>query len=169
MLVTRTAGWSLKIFWSDVVNQWSDPNGNVSTLANIELGDDQCGDREHQRLLILYPASAPNVADQISYTISDSLGTTTTGYINIVVNSSVTATNSITGITQNGSSSTTVTAFGIPAQAIFWNGDQLGTGNLGGHHHHRGGVNGIITATDSFTELGNVAPASAFYRLKWQP
>ncbi len=170
MLVTRTAGLSLKIFWSDVVNQWSDPNGNAVTLASINLVTTNAVTVSTNGLLILYPASAPNVADQISYTISDSLGTTTTGYINIVVNSSVTATNSITGITQNGSSSTTVTAFGIPGYSyILERATNLAPAIWVDITTTAAGVNGIITATDSFTDLGNVAPASAFYRLKWQP
>jgi hypothetical protein len=121
-------------------------------------------------LLILYPASAPNVADQISYTISDSLGATATGYINIVVTNGVTGTNSITSITHNGNSSTTVTAFGIPTYSyILERATNLAPAIWVDITTNTATVNGIITATDSFTDLGNVAPASAFYRLKWQP
>jgi hypothetical protein len=170
MLVTRTAGLSVKIFWADVTNQWSDPDGNAVTLAGINLVTTNAVTVSTNGLLILYPASAPNVADQISYTISDSLGATATGYINIVVNSNVTGTNSITSITQNGNSSTTVTAYGIPTYSyILERATNLAPAIWVDITTNAAAANGIITATDNFMDLDNVAPVSAFYRLKWQP
>ena len=49
-------------------------------------------------LLIPYPTNAPNVADQINCTASDSYGTNVAGVVNIAVNDCVTGINGIVNI-----------------------------------------------------------------------
>jgi len=49
-------------------------------------------------VLILFPTNAPNVADQINCTASDSYGTTVAGVVNIAVNDCVTGINGIVNI-----------------------------------------------------------------------
>src|ERR1035437_2423019 len=71
LTVNRTTSLSLKVFWPDVTNQWSSPNGYPVTLAGFNLTSTNSVTVSTNGQLILYPKAAANLNDQISYTISD--------------------------------------------------------------------------------------------------
>ena len=168
LTVTRTAGLSLKVFWTDLTNQWSDVDGDAVTLAGLNLTSTNGVTVTTNGLLILYPASASNVADQLSYSLSDGQGGTATGLINIAVSSSVTGTNSIAGIT--GTNPKTVTAYGIPGYSyILERSTNLAPALWVSVATNTAATNGVISAADAFNDLGGTPPASAYYRLKWHP
>ena len=116
--------------------------------------------------LIGYPSTAPNVADQINYIASDSYGDTVAGVINIAVNAYVTGTNSIVNITTGNP--TTLKAYGVIGFSYIterstdltdW--ASIATNTVS--------TNGVISVSDSFSDLGGTPPSSAYYRIKWQP
>jgi hypothetical protein len=101
------------------------------------------------------------VNNLISYSISDGQGGTNTGYINIVINSSVTGTNSIVGITTG--STNVVTAYGI----LGYNYSLERATNLAPAvwidvSTNTAATNEVINANDSFDDLGGTPPASAY-------
>ena len=168
MTVVRTAGLNLLISWSDVATNWSDVDGDTATLTGFNLVSTNLVNVTSNSTSIFY-TNSPNVADQINYTISDGQGGTNTGYINIVVNYSVTGTNSITSVVNNGTSMT-VSAFGIPGyNYILERATNLAPAAWVDVITNTAATNGVVNATDSFNDLGSVAPGAAFYRLKWQP
>jgi hypothetical protein len=96
------------------------------------------------------------------------LGGTNIGFVNVVIKSSVTGTNSITKIVAGNP--TILTAYGIPGYSyiteratnlipFLW--VDIATNTAA--------TNGVITVLDYFSDLGSNAPAAAFYQLKWQP
>ena len=110
---------------------------------------------------ILYSNSL-NANDQISYAISDGQGGTNTGYINIVVNYSVTGTNSIAGIVNHGASMT-VSAFGIPGYSyILERATNLIPAVWVDITTNTAATNGVINATDSLMILATCRPARRF-------
>src|SRR6185312_12862761 len=109
--VTRTAGLSQKIFWTQITNQWIDADGDTVTLSGFSLVSTNGVTVTTNGMLVFYPASAPNMADQITYTATDGQGATVTGLINIAVNSSVAGMNSITKI--QAGNPTTLNAYGV--------------------------------------------------------
>ena len=112
--------------------------------------------------------NSPNVNDQISYAIADGQGGTNIGYINIVIQSSVTGTNSITGITTG--STNMVNAYGLPGyNYILERSTNLAPAVWIDVSTNTAATNGVINAADTFWDLGGVPPSSAFYQLKWQP
>jgi hypothetical protein len=114
---------------------------------------------------ILY-TNSPNVNDQITYTISDSLGRTNPGVINVVINPFVSGQQS--GAVTIVGSSVTVTNYGIPTftyvtqrstNLVNW--VSIATNTVS--------TNGVINVTDNFSDLGGNIPISAYYRLGWAP
>ena len=167
MTVSRTAGLMLIIAWSSVATNWSDVDGDTVTLSSINLVTTNGVNLATTGNSILY-TNSPNVNDQISYGISDGFGGTNIGYINIVIQSSVTGTNSITGITPGGTN--VVNAFGIPGyNYILERATNLAPAMWIDVSTNPAATNGVINATDNFQDLGGTPPASAYYRLKWQP
>jgi hypothetical protein len=165
MTVTRTAGLAVLISLANVATNWSDADGGTVTLTGITLVTTNGVNLATNSAYILY-TNSPNVNDQFSYGISDGQGGTNIGYVNIVVNSSVTGTNSIASIT--GGNPTALKAYGIPGYSYIterstnltvWVGISTNTA----------ATNGVISVMDSFSDLGGVPPGSAYYRLKWQP
>jgi len=78
----------------------------------------------------------------------------------------VTGTNSITSIT--GGNPNGLTAYGIPGFTYITERStnltdwvEISTNTAA--------TNGVISVSDSFSDLGGSAPSSAFYRLLWQP
>lgn len=187
MTVTRTGGLGLIIALSDMATNWTDnPDGDHVDLTGVTMQStngvnlfalnwitnlDGTIVTTNNYAFIGY-TNSPNVNDQISYSISDGFGGTNTGYVNIVIQSSVTGTNSITGHDFSNPYSNTVTAYGIPyffyvleratnLTSPVWVDVQTNQANP---------TNGIIKAADTFWDLGGVKPnPSAFYQLKWQP
>jgi hypothetical protein len=185
MTVTRTAGLALIIKLSDIATNWNDVDGDLVELTSVTM--------QSTNGINLFPlnwstnldgsivttngyayigyTNSPNVADQISYNISDGQGGTNLGYISIVIQGSVTGTNSITGHDFSSPYSNTVTAYGIP---YFYYTLERST-NLTSPvwvdvSTNQAAANGVINAVDTFWDLGGVKPSpSAFYQLKWQP
>ena len=168
MTVTRTAGTRVHIFLTDVATNWSDVDIDPVTLAGVNLVTTNGMNVLTNSSQILYTNST-NVADQISYTITDGQGGMTTGYINIVMAGAVTGTNSIANINIGGSTNT-VTAYGIPGYSyILERATNLVPAIWVDVSTNTAATNGVINAMDSFDDLGSVPPGSAYYRLKWQP
>jgi fibronectin-binding autotransporter adhesin len=164
--LTRTAGLGLHFTWSQLTNQWSDADGDVVTLTTFNLSTTNSVSLSTNATLIGYPSTAPNVADQINYTASDSYGDTVAGVINIAVNAYVTGTNSIVNITTGNP--TTLKAYGVIGFSYIterstnltdW--ASIATNTVS--------TNGVIYVSDSFSDLGGTPPSSAYYRIKWQP
>jgi hypothetical protein len=161
MTVTRTAGLSLKIFWSDLTNHWSSPNGNAVALAGFNLTSTNNVAVSTNGQLILYPKTAANLNDQLSYTITDGQGGTNVGYINIVVNGSLTGPVQVVG-----GNPTTLTGYGLPGFSYIAE-RSTNLVNWVDIATNTAAANGVITVTDYFSDLGSNAPPSAFYQLKW--
>ncbi len=162
--VNRTAGLGLKIFWSDLTNHWSDADGDVLRLASFNLSSTNGVNVSTNASFILYPPTAAGVNDQIAYQVTDNQGSTINGVINIVVNTSVTVTNSIISIASGNP--TSISASGIPGftyiterstNLVSWT--SIATNTASG--------SGAISVSDSFADLGHIAPVAAYYRLKW--
>ena len=181
MAVTRTAGLGAEIALSDLATNWSDPDGdavglsainftttNGATLFPIGLATNSDGSYVVANSAYLGYANTSNVPDQISYSISDGFGGTNIGYINITAVTEVTGTNSITAITVG--SSNVVTAYGVPGFSyITERSTNLTAGVWVRISTNTTAMNGVISVTDAFADLGGAAPATAFYRLLWQP
>ncbi len=181
MTVTRTAGLALMISLSDMATNWSDVDGDTVELTGANMQstngvnlialnwttnlDGSILTTTNAFGFIGY-SNSPNVADQIRYSISDGQGGTNIGYVNIVIQSSVTGTNSITQIITGDP--TLLTAYGIPGYSYLTERStnlttwvDIATNTVG--------TNGLISVTDSFSDLGGSPPSAAYYRLKWQP
>jgi hypothetical protein len=165
MNVSRVAGLRLLIAVSDVSTNWSDADGDTVTLSGVNLTTTNGSTLSTNGVWILYTNSA-NVTDQFSYSITDTYGGTNIGHVNISITASVTGTNSIVSI--QAGLPTLVSAFGIPdytyvaersTNLVAW--VDISTNSAT--------VNGVISISDSFTDLGGVEPATVFYRLKWEP
>ena len=185
MTVTRTAGLALIISLSDVATNWTDnPDGDHVSLTGVTM--------QSTNGVNLFPlnwstnldgsivttnayayigyTNSPNVNDQINYGISDGQGGTNIGYLNIVIQGSVTGTNSITTYNFTNPTSNTVTAYGIPYfYYILERSTNLSSPVWVDVQTNQAAPNGLINMTDQFIDLGGVKPSPAFYQLKWQP
>jgi hypothetical protein len=162
--VVRNAGGDLHIFWADVATNWSDVDGDPVTLAGVNLTTTNGVTLLTNSAQIYYPVS-PNVDDQIAYAITDGQGGTNTGLINILINPFVTG--QYTGALTVGGSNVTLDFFGITNYTYEV---QRSTNlvNWATISTNLPGTNGEFDVIDSFMDLG-APPASAFYRLEWQP
>ena len=179
MTVTITAGMGGEIALTDLATNWTDVDGdtvelmginlattNGTSLFPIDLMTNLDGSLVITNLSYLGYTNPSNVADQISYSIGDGFGGTNVGYINIVIQSSVTGTNSITGIT--GGNPNGLTAYGVPGFSYVTERStnltdwvEISTNTAA--------TNGVISVTDPFSDLGGNAPPAAYYRLLWHP
>ena len=166
----RTAGLKLRLFWSAETNiVLSDVDGDTVNIGSINLISTNGVTVSTNGYQILYPASAPNVNDELTYSISDGQGGTNIGVINIVVNPFTTGQQSAALSVSGGSISTKF--YGIPGYVYqIQRSTNLSTG-LGWVSIQTNTVDtsGAIDVTDSFGDLSGQLPASAYYRLKWQP
>ena len=164
LTVQRTAGLKLHILWSDVVTNWSDADGDPVTLTGINLATTNNVNLLTNSMQILY-TNGPNVNDQITYALSDGLGGTNTGVINVVINPFVSGQQS--GIVSIVGNSTTVQFYGIPTYTYL---TQRSTNLVNWVNIATNIVpaTGLIIVTDTFGDLGGT-PASAYYRLGWSP
>ena len=186
MTVTRTAGLALIISLSDMATNWTDnPDGDHVSLTGVTMQStngvnlfplnwstnlDGSTVTTNAYAYIGY-TNSPNVNDQISYSISDGQGGTNIGYVDIVIQSSVTGTNSITAHDFTSPYSNTITAYGIPTfYYVLERATNLTSPVWVDVQTNQAATNGIINAADTFWDLGGVKPSpSAFYQLKWQP
>ncbi len=165
MTVTRVAGLRLLIAWSDIATNWTDVDGDSLTANGITLTTTNGTHLATNSAFVLY-TNSPNVTDRITYGITDGFGGTNTGFISIVMQASVTGTNSIVSV-QTGNP-TQIVAYGIPGYSyiaerstnlVSWVAISTNSAT----------ANGILSIQDHFTDLGSVQPTSAYYRFKWQP
>ena len=167
MTAHRTAGLALLVALADMATYWS--GSSPVTLTGINLVTTNGVTVQTNSQWILYPKGSPNVNDQISYTISDEQGGTDTGWINVVVDLSVTGTNSISQIVV-GSGSNTLNAYGIPGyRYITERTTSLAPALWVAITTNTATANGVLSVPDPFTDLNGIPPTSAFYRLKWEP
>jgi hypothetical protein len=167
--VVRTAGLALHIFWANVATNWSDPQGYPVTLASLNYVTTNGVTVLANSSQILYPASAPQVTDRISYTITDGQGGTNTGYINVLVNPFVTGQPS--GLVTVSGGVVTANFYGIPGFLyVVQRAISLGNGTVWVDIvTNTAGANGRFQVADYFADLGGRPPLAAFYRLLWQP
>jgi Bacterial Ig-like domain (group 3)/MBG domain (YGX type) len=184
MTVTRTAGLALIISLSDIATNWSDVDGDTVELTSVTM--------QSTNGVNLFPlnwstnldgsivttngyayigyTNSPNVNDRISYSISDGQGGTNIGYVNILVQGSVTGTNSITAYNFTSPNSNSITAYGIPYFSyILERSTNLSSSVWVDVQTNQAAPNGLINLTDQFIDLGGNKPSPAFYQLKWQP
>ena len=181
MTVTITAGMGGEIALTDLATNWTDADGDTVELTAvnltttngvpvypIDLTTNLDGSYVINNLAYLGYTNPLNLADQISYSIGDGFGGTNIGYINIVIQSSVTGTNSITAIAVGNPNS--VTAYGVPGFSyVTERSTNLMAGAWVEISTNVAATNGVINVTDPFSDLGSNAPAAAFYRLLWHP
>jgi hypothetical protein len=168
--VYRTAGLVLHIFWNNVITNWTDVSGppvftgmNLVTTNGVTVLTNS--------VQILYPASAPNVNDQITYTITDATGEPSTGRINVVVNPFVSGQQNSAPLIVSGGR-VALTFYGIPGLKY----DVQRSTNLtawatieSNYSVDSTGPNaGLINIIDLFSDLG-YTPPSVYYRLVWNP
>ena len=165
MAVTRTAGTPVAVALSDLATHWSDANHDVMTLASVSATSTNSVNVTSNANFIVYPSTAPNVGDQISYTISD--GTTTSaGVINITVTPFQTGQ---PATISPGGNSVTVKFYGIAGYTYI---TQRSTNMMDYVNIHTNTVDSDghpFTVTDDFSDLDDIPPSSAYYRLMWQP
>ena len=167
MTAHRTAGLALLVALTDVATHWS--GSSPITLAGMNLVTTNGVTVQTNSQWILYPKGSPNVNDQISYTLSDEQGGMDTGWINVVVDLSVTGTNSISQIVV-GHGGNTLNAYGIPGyRYITERTTSLAPALWVAISTNTAADNGVLSVPDPFTDLNGIPPTSAFYRLKWQP
>jgi len=164
---TRNAGiYGLRITISDLLTNVTDVDGDSITLVGV--GTSTNGvivSLSGTNLLNYYNTN--NVNDQFSYTVTDGFGGTNSGLVSIVVSNAVVG--QITGqFTSFTGGVANLTFHGIPNYSYI---TERST-NLTDWVDvvtNSAATNGVISVTDSFGDLGNLPPASAYYRLKWQP
>lgn len=180
MTVTRTAGLNLLISLANLATNWSDADGdpveltgiNLTTTNGVSLELFNASTNTDGSIVVTNSTyigclNAPNVNDQFSYTISDGLGGTNTGLVNIVVDPFMAG--QMTGSVAVGNGAASVTFQGIPGYTyITERATNLAPAAWVDISTNAAAANGAIDVNDSFGDLG-APPSSAYYRLKWQP
>ena len=178
LTLTRTAGVPLKLALSNLAANWSDADGdpvslivinlvstNGATLTPLNLTTNPDGSYVIGNYAFIGYANAANVNDQFSYVISDGLGDTTVGLVNLVV-STAALTGQATGILDPGGNAVTVQFAGVPGYTYqverstnlsVW--VPILTTNAP--------AGSFFNYVDTFGDLGGIAPGSAYYRLSW--
>ena len=162
----RSAGLRLRMFWSELATNWSDLDNDSITNTGINLTTTNGVLLTTNSLQILYPNTAPNVNDRFSYTVTDSFGGSSVGYVNIVVNPFVTGQQ----ITNSPSNPNSVTYFGHPGYTYLLQRSTNLTAGLGWVSIRTNTINntGRTNIVDNFSDLG-VTPSQAYYRVGWKP
>ena len=181
MTLTRPADLPAIIALSDLATNWSDVDGDTVELAGINLtttngvtlfpinlATNLDGSYVVTNTAFLGYLNASNVNDQFSYSISDGQGGTNVGYVNIVVSTTAATSGQATGIIATGGNAVTVNFAGIPGvnygvqrstNLVSWT--TIWTTNAP--------AGGLFNYTDSYSDLGGIAPNSAYYRLTSAP
>lgn len=161
--VNETNGIALKVKISDLLGAVVDPDGDPVSLVSVNTSTN--GMVVSTNLGYIIFRNSNHVNDQFSYVVTDGQGGYTTGQVEVVA---VLApfTGQIGSMTVTGGANT-LTYHGIPfytyviqrsVNLVAWVNISTNTA----------APNGLINATDNFTDLSG-PPASAFYRLTWQP
>jgi hypothetical protein len=181
LTLTQTANVPLMLALSDLATNWSDIDGdpvslvsinftstNGATVYPLNLTTNLDGSYVITNLSLLGFVNPAKLNDQISYTISDGLGDSTVGLINIVVSFDA-LTGQVTGIISSfNNNSVTLSFAGVPGYTYAverstnlptWTPIWTNTAPAGS----------FFNFTDTFGDLGGIAPSSAFYRLSWTP
>jgi hypothetical protein len=181
LTLTQTAKVPLMLALSDLATNWSDIDGdpvslvsinftstNGATVYPLNLTTNLDGSYVITNLSLLGFVNPAKLNDQISYTISDGLGDSTVGLINIVVSFNA-LTGQATGILYPGGNNPVTLSFaGVPGYTYAverstnlptWTPIWTNTAPAGS----------FFNFTDTFGDLGGIAPSSAFYRLSWTP
>jgi len=185
LTVTRDAGIALAISLADVATNWTDVDGdpvyltavNMLTTNGINLTESNWVRVTNGSVVsietnfwsyITY-TNSPSQNDQISYSISDGQGGTNIGYINIVMSGvALTGTNSIASYNFTNGLPFTLTAYGVVGESY----ETQRSTNLTSWvpiATNTAATNGVISISDSFSDLGSNAPSPLFYRLRWVP
>ncbi|MEI6077261.1 MAG: MBG domain-containing protein [Verrucomicrobiota bacterium] len=163
----RTAGLRLYIARSVITNNWSDADGDTVTLTGINTTSANGVTLSVNNNYIYYPKpDGSQVNDTIYYTLTDSFGESTIGHINVVVQPYTSGQSA--AVTPSGNS-VSLKFYGILGYSY----DVQRTTDFATWHTVAAGVSpgsdGTIHVTDTFTDLGGIAPGSASYRLNWHP
>ncbi|MEI7809308.1 MAG: Ig-like domain-containing protein [Verrucomicrobiota bacterium] len=161
----RTAGLRLRMFWSELATNWSDADLDGVTNASINLTTTNGVLLTTNSLQLLYPNTAPNVNDRFSYTVTDSYGESSVGYVNVVVNPFVSGQQ----ITTSPGNPYSVTYFGHPGYSYLL---QRSTNLFAGSGWVSIRTNTISSTgrtniVDDFSDLG-ATPSQAYYRVGWK-
>jgi len=164
MTRNRNAGIStLKIALSELATNWADVDGDALSLLSVGSSTNGVTVTTNGGFLIY--SNGNNVNDQFSYLIADPQGAMATNVVNIIVSQTLAGQVQSFGVV---SGSPTLSFAGIPGYSYgvqrstnlpVW--VTIWTTNTPS--------NGLFNFTDDFSDLGGVPPASAFYRLNWQP
>jgi hypothetical protein len=180
MTVPRQPDQLLLIPLSDLATNWSDPEGLTVELTSISATTTN-GQKVYQLNLttnldgsyaitssaFIGYDGANNLNDQFSYIISDGLGDTNIGYVNIVVSTSPEF-GQVRSIANPAGGTVTLNFAGIPGypygvqrstNLLTWR--TIWTTNAPG--------GGLFNYLDYFGDLGGTPPGAAYYRLIWNP
>ena len=175
---SRTAGLALMVPLTDMATHWSDPSGyliklaainftttNGVTLTPLNLAYNNDGSYAINSTAFLgYTNTSPNQNDQFSYTISDGYNTNL-GLVNISVVGSITGQIKTITVTNGFASANFYGVLGWPyniqrsTDLVNWV-TVLTTNTPAG---------GLFQFTDTYSDLGGIAPTTAYYRMFWQP
>jgi hypothetical protein len=166
---SRANNLQLKIHIDNLLTNDTDADGDPITLAGINLTSTNGATITTNGTFIFYTNSvATNVNDQLSYTISDGQGGTTTGLVNITVSGGQSGqTNALVSLTNDVA---TVTFFGVPGTAYqaqrATNVNFTGTIRSWSTNAPSGGAFGVFQVSDDFSDVGGPpAPSQSYYRL----
>lgn len=163
----RNAGvFQLNIAVTNLLAGATDVDGDSLTL--VAMGTSTNGitlTTSGTNYLVYYNTN--NVNDQFNYTVTDGFGGTNSGIVSIVVSNS--AAGQLSGqFTSFSNNVANLTFHAIPGYSYITE----RTTNLTdwvGIATNTAATNGVISVSDPFTDLGGIPPASAYYRLKYQP
>jgi hypothetical protein len=168
---TRNTGiYTLRITISDLLTNVTDVvDGDTITLVGTDASTNGISVTQItvSGTNYLYYYNTNNVNDEFSYTVTDGFGGTNSGLVSIVVSNSVTG--QVTGqITSFTGGVANLVFHGIPNYTYITERSTNLTDWVD-IQTNAAASNGELDVTDSFGDLGGVPPASAYYRLKWQP
>jgi hypothetical protein len=180
LFVTRTAGTTLKIPLSSLATNWSDAYGLPVSLIGVNftstngqhvfalnLTTNNNGSYVITNTAYLGYVNPSNVNDQITYAIGDGLGDTNEGWINVVVSTSPLF-GQTTGVLRPNGRSVTLNFAGQPGYRYSVQ-RSLNLATWVTIWTTNAPPAGPFKYTDTFGDLGGAVPASAYYRLTWNP
>jgi autotransporter-associated beta strand protein len=165
---TRNAGiYTMRIAISDLLTNVTDVDGDAIMLVATGTSTNGVILAVSGGLIQYYNPN--NVTDQFSYTVTDGFGGTNSGLVSLVVSNAAVGpiTGQFTSFTNNVAN---LIFHGIPNYSYV--AERTTNLNLNGWVDvatNTAATNGVISVSDAFSDLGGVSPASAYYRLKYQP